>query len=96
MRLVRRAVEMQKRTSADDLTGLHDPKGVENLRHERTQLLHTVRAGHRYHDGNAARAQVLLKREVPIDREKRLEVCSATMRFRSSPLRLDDQPRSTT
>ena len=61
-------------TNADDLTGLHDPEGVENLRHERTQLLHTVRAGHRYHDGNAARAQVLLKREVPIDREKRLEV----------------------
>jgi hypothetical protein len=48
--------------------------GIENLRHERTQLFHTVRAGQRYHDGNAARAQVLLKREVPIDREKRLEV----------------------
>jgi hypothetical protein len=31
-------------------------------------------AGHRYHDGNAARAQILLKREVPIDREERLEV----------------------
>jgi hypothetical protein len=61
-------------TNADDLTALDDPKGVENLRHEGTQLLHTVRAGHRYHDGNAARAQVLLKREVPVNREKRLEV----------------------
>ena len=27
-------------TNADDLTGLHAPKGVENLRHERTQFLH--------------------------------------------------------
>jgi hypothetical protein len=52
----------------------NDPEGVENLRHERTQLRHTVRAGHRYHDGNAGRAQVLLEREVPIDSEKRLEV----------------------
>ena len=33
-----------------------------------------VRMGHRNHDGDAARAQVLLKREVPINREKRLEV----------------------
>jgi hypothetical protein len=37
-------------TNADDLTGFHDAKGVDNLRHERTQFLHTVRAGHRYHD----------------------------------------------
>jgi hypothetical protein len=29
-------------TNADDLTGLHDPKGLENLRHERTQLFHMV------------------------------------------------------
>lgn len=57
----------------DVLTGLHDPKGVEKLRHERTQLLHTVRARHGYYDRNAARAQVLLKREVPIDREQGLE-----------------------
>ena len=61
-------------TYADDLTGLHSPKGVENLRHEGTQFLHTVHKGHRYHDGNAAGAQVLLKREIPIDRKKRLEV----------------------
>jgi hypothetical protein len=61
-------------TNGDDVTALHGPKGVENFRHEGTQFLHTVRAGHGYHDGQAARAQVLLKREVPIDREKRLEV----------------------
>ena len=45
-------------THADDLTGLHDPKGVENLRHERTQLLHTVRADHRYDNGNARASSV--------------------------------------
>src|SRR5688500_2948779 len=79
-------------TNADDLTALDDPKGVENLRHEGTQLPHAVRAGHRYHDGNAAHAQVPLKREVPIN-VKSASKCSATISFRSSPLRLDDQAR---
>jgi hypothetical protein len=82
-------------THPDELTGPYRIERAAHVWHERSQFLHTIRLRQDDDDADTRGLQVLLKRQVLIDREQGLKPW-VSMSFRSSPFRLDDQPKSTT
>ena len=60
-------------TNRNDLTRFDRTQRAEDLWNKRAKFLDTVRSRRHYDNSDARRAQVLLKRQVLIDREKHLE-----------------------
>ena len=60
-------------TDSDDFSCFHHAKGVAHLRHERTELLHAIRASNCDNDCDTGREHVLLKSKILIDGEERFK-----------------------
>lgn len=60
--------------NAEELPRRQAVQRLENLRDERAQLLDAVRAGNRDHHTDAGRLKILLKLEIPVDRQECVEV----------------------